>query len=211
MQFRNECWNTLWWFNYIIFTPFSPVESLPDSHLTGHYSVFHLFVLILPLILKEKQNNTEDCARGNTISWQQNTCQINTAETLKYYIHPTEVLWFILLLTGKILKHMVKDRTIYQPQVHGSGMPKNFTFFYVIKQVMCPKMPALSSRYIQKKSHHKYQEIPLVLIYEKFSLASNKDHINHKAGRWDSYTQPLFRCLNQGKLFQPSGLFGVHR
>lgn len=44
-------------------------------------------------------------------------CYINSAEIVKYHIHPTEVAWVLSLLTDTTLKHMIKDGFIYQPQV----------------------------------------------------------------------------------------------
>lgn len=128
MQFGNEGWSTLRWFNCMTFTPFSLVESLPDSRLPGHCSVFHLFALTdHSPYTKGRTEQYWIPFKKKPISWQATTehmHQINIAETLKYYIHPTEVGWLIFILTGKILKHTVKDRTIYQPQVLDMRCPR---------------------------------------------------------------------------------------
>lgn len=51
-------------------------------------------------------------------------CQINIAEIVKYHIHPTEVAWLLTLLADTILKHVIKDGFIYQPQVPDQRYPR---------------------------------------------------------------------------------------
>lgn len=76
-------------------------------------------------------------------------CQINIAEIVKYHIHPTEVAWLLSLLTDTILKHVIKDGFIYQPQIPDLRYPRTqFISGYVTQQITCSKIPAVSIVYI---------------------------------------------------------------